>query len=1314
MSSVCGSANTTVARTTYNQLTHTQRTNLQATALVYSQALNAGSQNFKSSSQLLAYRTGRTLGQSTNGPGPVPSVIISNLQAAYQNSLLQTYSADYNILGSVVTTVTPVAGPFNSVFCKVSDTSSSLWIYLPAVTAVSQITSITLQYYSGYNESSSYTSDAIFCMTRDTNPAVSSILLFTAQSKRVSPPQSGDVYAIGSPDQPTPGPITYPNAPITITDQSVLRTLFGGGTNIVDRTRGFQFYWYCSTEETFINNSQILQFAINYTYSAVCPAVPYGIPDPPLLVQATSRDSSIRVTWLAPAITGGSPILYYTVTVTPAAGGASVVARGFSPLIVGGLTNGTPYTVSVTASGGGGTSSPATAPGTVTPYILPTPPRNLVAIAGNTSVSLSWDPPLNSGGSPVIGYLVLWDESPGVTVAETSTVVTGLTNGTTYIFTVQAITVLSTSLPATSSPVIPATVPDPPTGLTGTIGNSQVALTWIAPTVTGGLPITGYTVRTYQGASLISVTIVSVLAATITGLTNGLPYVFTVTAKNSVGESATTTSAAYTPLTLPSAPTGVVATLVGGGEDVLVSWVPAYNGGSALLSYTVISVPAGASLLVTAPASSAVVSGLPLQIEYRFVVVARTAVGPSPASALSNPVTPDMFPAAPTQVVASFDSANFPGSVFLNWVAPPVSNVLYYTISDGTNTYTVSAPLTTRRFDGLPMPATYIFTVTATSATGTSDPSIPSAPLLVGPPTPPTAVAAINGDTEATVSWTAPVTDGGYPILYYSVISDPGSIIQSVFGPDITTITMVGLTPDVSYVFRVKAGNAYYVSELSAPSAAPAVAPTNVIAVPGYLIANVSWTAPTSSGAVPIDYYIVNTFLTGIFPKVVYPPATSTVITGLAPDTPYYFTVVAITSLTELESDPSNTIVSQEVPEKPAAPTAVRGLGQATVSWSAPYDGGSPITGYTVTSSPGGVTATTVSALSVVVPGLTGGTSYTFTVAAANQYGSSPASDPSNSVIPAAVPLPPTNIVATNTYTGSTFTGVSVRWTPSVSPTDAVTNYYLYPYDLIGFSLPYTDLSGAAIVPVGGFITAVRTAGLVLGRSYGFYLVAKNSFGLSAGSALSNTVIPAAAPTAPTFPLVTNQSNGYNTPVNIGITTYYDVAIVSWIPSVVNGSVITSYLIRTYENNVYRGATPCAITVPDGSGRIAQNVGGLDRGAVCKFTVEANSPLGTSAASAFTTDITIMNVPSVPVFVNATYFSAFGAFVVTLNASSPNGSDILYYTIRTKDPNGNFIADTTASPSTPQVSAFVFIDPSLVGYYTFYPYATNAVGRSGS
>jgi hypothetical protein len=86
-------------------------------------------------------------------------------------------------------------------------------------------------------------------------------------------------------------------------------------------------------------------------------------------------------------------------------------------------------------------------------------------------------------------------------------------------------------------------------------------------------------------------------------------------------------------------------------------------------------------------------------------------------------------------------------------------------------------------------------------------------------------------------------------------------------------------------------------------------------------------------------------------------------------------------------------------PTTPAAPQATAGDAQASVAFSAPPDGGSPITQYRVTASPGGQTATgTASPISV--GGLANGTSYTFTVSAANAAGESPQSPPSNAVTP--------------------------------------------------------------------------------------------------------------------------------------------------------------------------------------------------------------------------------------------------------------------------------------------------------------------------
>ena len=91
----------------------------------------------------------------------------------------------------------------------------------------------------------------------------------------------------------------------------------------------------------------------------------------------------------------------------------------------------------------------------------------------------------------------------------------------------------------------------------------------------------------------------------------------------------------------------------------------------------------------------------------------------------------------------------------------------------------------------------------------------------------------------------------------------------------------------------------------------------------------------------------------------------------------------------------------------PGAPTnvsAVVGNGQATVSWTAPTSvGGSAITGYTVTASPGGASCTTTGDTSCTVTGLTNGTAYTFTVTATNSSGTGSSSSASSAVTPVAI-----------------------------------------------------------------------------------------------------------------------------------------------------------------------------------------------------------------------------------------------------------------------------------------------------------------------
>jgi len=101
-------------------------------------------------------------------------------------------------------------------------------------------------------------------------------------------------------------------------------------------------------------------------------------------------------------------------------------------------------------------------------------------------------------------------------------------------------------------------------------------------------------------------------------------------------------------------------------------------------------------------------------------------------------------------------------------------------------------------------------------------------------------------------------------------------------------------------------------------------------------------------------------------------------------------------------------IASASVPGAPTNVAATATDGAATISWQAPAsDGGSPITLYTVTSTPDGKKCTSTGALTCSIGGLTNGTGYVFTVRARNVAGEGPASAASSMVYPEAAPTAP-------------------------------------------------------------------------------------------------------------------------------------------------------------------------------------------------------------------------------------------------------------------------------------------------------------------
>ncbi len=203
-------------------------------------------------------------------------------------------------------------------------------------------------------------------------------------------------------------------------------------------------------------------------------AVPVTVPGAPAGLAAVPGNGQVTLSWAAPASDGGSPVTGYDLYVGTTAdvnGGAPLAKVAGTAVLVTGLVNGTTYYFKVTAVNQAGEGPGAEA--SAVPVTVPGAPAGLAAVPGNGQVTLSWAAPASDGGSPVTGYIIYQGTSPGgetgtpvngSPVTVTSYPVTGLTNGTTYYFTVVAVNAAGLSPPsdeasATLPPIVPSSGP---------------------------------------------------------------------------------------------------------------------------------------------------------------------------------------------------------------------------------------------------------------------------------------------------------------------------------------------------------------------------------------------------------------------------------------------------------------------------------------------------------------------------------------------------------------------------------------------------------------------------------------------------------------------------------------------------------------------------------------------------------------------------------------------------------------------------------------------------------------------------------------
>lgn len=493
---------------------------------------------------------------------------------------------------------------------------------------------------------------------------------------------------------------------------------------------------------------------------------PNRTPNAPTSPAATLSGTTATVSWTASSSGLG---ITYSVASTPAGFSCSVAAPT-TTCNISGLTSGTSYTFKVTATNTAGATASVNS-NAVTPDTAPGAPTITGITPGVGELTVAFTAGTNSGTSLTKYQYSTDGGSNWSNFATNSTtspqVITGLTSGTSYDVKLRAFNTMAGDASATVT-AVPGLAPGAPTSVTAVAGAGAATITWTAPSSNGGVAISTYTATSSTGNKTCTVNSPTT-TCTVSGLTNGQSYTFTVTATNSIGTSVTSSaSSSVTPDVAPGAPT--ITTITGGDAQLTISFTEGSNSGSAITKYQyttdgttwkdVLTV-ATPLVISTDSSNTALVNGNSYTVAIRAF---NTVVGFTSASVSALAGIP---PSSPSNVVAM--GINNPGTILVYWTAPSSPNLTDYKVEYTTNVngswtnfaHTASTA-TTMNVSGLTVGLTYYFRVSAIAGNLSSAPVVTEPVYIKYPQTP--------------LAWvTSSTTIGAYETLTLAVSGGSGN-----------------------------------------------------------------------------------------------------------------------------------------------------------------------------------------------------------------------------------------------------------------------------------------------------------------------------------------------------------------------------------------------------------------------------------------------------------------------------------------------------------------------------------------------------------